>query len=149
MEINIEDYLNESEIKKIVEEELRYKIKEIFRTERDTTRILANLGYYNTFKIVEEEVPNFKEIIKENTKKQCLNISTYEVFRSKDYFNEKDSLAQKYLLEAVEENKNIIKDRVKEILREMDKQQIADEICSIIEDSVYNLFKKQKDNMEV
>lgn len=149
MEINIEDYLNESEIKKIVEEELRYKIKEIFKTERDTTRILSNLGYYNTFKIVEEEVPNFKEIIKENTKKQCLNISTYEVFRSKDYLNEKDSLAQKYLLEAVEENKNIIKDRVKEILREMDKQQIANEICSIIEDSVYNLFKKQKDNMEV
>lgn len=149
MEINIEDYLNESEIKKIVEEELRYKIKDIFRTERDTTRILSNLGYYNTFKIVEEEVPNFKEIIKENTKKQCLNISTYDVFRSKDYFNEKDSLAQKYLLEAVEENKNIIKDRVKEILREMDKQQIANEICSIIEESVYNLFKKQKDNMEV
>lgn len=149
MEIKIEDYLDESEIKEIVEEELRYKIKEMFKTERETNRILTNLGYYNTFKIVEEEVPNFKEIIKENTKKQCLNISTYEVFRSKDCFNEKDSLAQKYLLEAVEENKNIIKDRVKEILREMDKQQIADEICSIIEDSVYNLFKKQKDKIEV
>lgn len=149
MEIKIEDYLNESEIKRIVEEELRDRIKEMFRTERDTTRILTNLGYYNTFKIIEEEVPNFKQIIKENTKNQCSNIDRYHVFRSKDDFEKEDSLAQKYLLEAVEENKNMIKDRVKEILREMDKQQIADEICSIIEDSVYNLFKKQKDNMEV
>ena len=149
MEIKIEDYLDKSEIKEIVEEELRYKIKEMFKTERETCRILTNLGYYNTFKIIEEEIPDFKQIIKEKTKEQCLNLNRYHIFRSKDSLEREDSLAQKYLLEAVEENKNIIKDRVKEILKEMDKQEIADEICSIIEDSVYNLFKKQKDNMEV
>lgn len=141
MNINIEDYLSENEIKEIVEEEFRDRIKELFRKEAATTRIISNLGYYNTFKIIEEVVPDFKELIKEQTKKQCQNISSYSVFRKKDEFRREDSLAQKYLEEAVEDNKEIINEKVVEILKKLNEQDIANEICGLIEDKIDNLFK--------
>lgn len=140
MNINIEDYLSDNEIKLIVEEEFRSKVKDLFRTEKEMTRIITNLGYDNTFKIIEEEVPNFKEIIKEQTKKRCQEISSYCVFREKDNFSDR-SLGQEYLEEAVENNKEIINKRVIEIMNKLNKQDIANEICSILEDKIDNLFK--------
>lgn len=139
MNINIEDYLSDDEIKSIIEEEFRNKIKSMFSTEKEVTRIITNLGYYNTFKIIEEEVPNFKNSIKEQTKKQCEDISFYCVFREKDSFND-ESLGQKYLEEAVENNKEIINKKVVEIMNNLNQEDIASEICSILEDKIDNLF---------
>lgn len=141
MNIEIENYLSDDEIRQIVEEEFRNRIKSLFRTEKEITRIVTNLGYYNTFKIIENEVPNFKELIKEQTKKQCENISSYSVFRKKDAFESENSLAQDYLEEAVEENKEIINKRVVEIMNSIDNQDLADEICSLLEEKIMNLFK--------
>lgn len=139
MNINIEDYLSEDKIKSIVEEEFRNKIKSMFSTEKEISRIITNLGYYNTFKIIEEEVPNFKNSIKEQTRKQCENISSYSVFREKDSYSN-ESLGQKYLEEAVENNKEIINKKVIEIMNNLSKEDIASEICSILEDKMDNLF---------
>lgn len=139
MNINIEDYLSEDKIKSIVEEEFRDKIKSMFSTEKEINRIITNLGYYNTFKIIEEEVPNFKNSIKEQTKKQCENISSYSVFREKDSYSN-ESLGQKYLEEAVENNKEIINKKVIEIMSNLSKDDIAEEICSVVEDKICNLF---------
>lgn len=141
MNIEIENYLSDDEIRQIVEEEFRNRIKSLFRTEKEIIRIVTNLGYYNTFKIIENEVPNFKELIKEQTKKQCENISSYSVFRKKDAFESENSLAQDYLEEAVEENKEIINKRVVEIMNSIDNQDLADEICSLLEEKIMNLFK--------
>lgn len=141
MNIEIENYLSDDEIRQIVEEEFRNRIKSLFRTEKEITRIVTNLGYYNTFKIIENEVPNFKELIKEQTKKQCKNISSYSVFRKKDAFESENSLAQDYLEEAVKENKEIINKRVVEIMNSIDNQDLADEICSLLEEKIMNLFK--------
>lgn len=140
MNVNIEDYLSDNEIKSIIEEEFRNKIKSIFNTEKEISRIITNLGYYNTFKIIEEEIPGFRETVKEQTKKRCLEISKYCVFREKtDYDSE--SLGQKYLNESVEENRNIINSKVKEIMNDLSKQDIADEINGIVTDKIENLFK--------
>ncbi len=142
MIINIENYLSDEEIKEIIKEELREKIKDMFKNERETSRIITNLGYYNTFKIIESEVPNFKEMIKNKTKKICQEIDRYCVFREKeDYIRQEDSLAQKYLNASVEENKELINRKVIEIINGLKQQDIADEICNIIEDKIYNLFK--------
>ncbi len=141
MNIEIENYLSDDKIRQIVEEEFRNRIKSLFRTEKEITRIVTNLGYYNTFKIIENEVPNFKKLIKEQTKKQCENISSYSVFRKKDAFESENSLAQDYLEEAVEENKEIINKRVVEIMNSIDNQDLADEICSLLEEKIMNLFK--------
>lgn len=141
MDIDIKDYLSDSEMRIIVEEEFREKIRKYFNTESDIARIITNLGYYNTFKIIEDEVPNFKDLIKQKTKEQCEKISSYAVFREKSDYERQNSLAQDYLEEAVEENKDLINRKVLDIINGLNKQDIAFEINSIIEEKIDNLFK--------
>lgn len=146
MEINLKDYLDKEKMKKIVETEFRDKVKEMFNGEGETSRIISNLGYYNTYEILDKEVPNFKERIKEQTKKVCENISSYTVFRSKDeYIYGKDSLGQKYLEEAVENNKDIINERVKNIFLELNNYDLAEQIKDIIYDKIDEMFTKRED----
>lgn len=140
MEVRIEDYLSDNEIHNIVVEEFREKVQESLRRNGVTT-FIANLGYQNVFEQINKEAPNFEEDIKIKTKEVIDNLSSYSVFRKKDLVDREDSLAQKYLEQAVESNKNIIEQKVIEILNELGKDDISYEISSIIEDKICNLFK--------
>ena len=141
MNINIMDYLSNEEIKEICKEELRYNIKKIFSNEKETTRIITNLSYYELWEEIEEEVPNCKELIKEKTKEKLNEISSYDVLREKGEFNSENSVAQDILENCVIENKYIIENKVKEILNSLSKTDIKYDIKGIIEEYVENLFK--------
>lgn len=140
MEINIENYLSDIEIKNIIIEEFREEIqKSIRRT--GVSRFIANLAYQNVFEEINKEAPNFENEIKEKTKEVIENLTSYSVFRKKDLVDNEDSLAQKYLEQSVENNKDIIENKVKDILNNLSKTDISYEISSIIEDKIENLFK--------
>lgn len=141
MNINIMNYLSNEEIKEICKDELRYNIRKIFSNEKETTRIITNLSYYELWKEIEKEVPNCKELIKEKTKEKLNEISSYDVLRKKGEFNSKNSVAQDILENCVIENKNIIEDKVKEILNSLSKTDIKYDIKEIIEEYIENLFK--------
>lgn len=143
MEIKIENYLSDDEIKEIVKEELREEIKSSIKR-NGATRFISNMGYGNVLEIINEEIPNYEQEIKEQVKKVIDNLSSFSVFRKADLIEREDSLGQKYLEEAVSNNKELINNKVIEIIEELDKQDIADEICSMLEDKVYNLFKGGK-----
>lgn len=141
MNINIMDYLSNEEIKEICKDELRCNIRKIFSNEKETTRIITNLSYYELWKEIEKEVPNCKELIKEKTKEKLNEISSYDVLRKKGEFNSENSVAQDILENCVIENKNIIEDKVKEILNSLSKTDIKYDIKGIIEEYIENLFK--------
>lgn len=141
MNINIENYLSEEEIKEICKDELRNSIKKQFSNEKDLTRIITNLSYYELWEQIENEVPNCKKIIKGKTIEQLNKISSYDVLREKGEFNSKNSVAQDILENCVIENKNIIEDKVKEILNSLSKTDIKYDIKGIIEEYIENLFK--------
>lgn len=141
MNINIENYLSEEEIKEICKDELRNSIKKQFSNEKDLTRIITNLSYYELWEQIENEVPNCKKIIKEKTIEQLNKISSYDVLRRKGEFDSENSVAQDILENCVIENKNIIEDKVKEILNSLSKTDIKYDIKGIIEEYVENLFK--------
>ena len=62
MEIKIERYLNDSEIKEIVQDELRIQIRKFFSgTEENTQRLLSNLAYAIVRDEVDKIVPNYEE----------------------------------------------------------------------------------------
>ena len=142
MEINIKDYLSEEEIKDICKEEIRNSVKKIFCNEREITRIITNLSYYELWEEIEKEVPNCKEIIKEKTIEQLNNISSYDVIRKGSLYDEKNSVAQDILENCVKENKEIIENKVKKILNELSETDIKYDIQGIIEEYIDNLFKK-------
>ena len=144
MEINIKDYMSDEEIKAIIEDEIVKETRRTLCNEKEITRILTNISYYELWKKIEEEVPNCQEIIKEKTKEKLQEISNFDIFRKRDDFLEyKDSLAQQFLNESVKENKNIIDDKVKKIMNELSLTDIKYDIHSIIEQYIDNLFKSE------
>ena len=140
MEIDIENYLSDTEIKNIIIEEFRGEIQKSIRRNGVTT-FIANLAYQNVFEEINKEASNFENEIKEKTKEVIENLTSYSVFRKKDLVDNEDSLAQKYLEQSVENNKDIIENKVKDILNDLSKTDISYEISSIIEDKIENLFK--------
>lgn len=143
-EINIKDYMSDEEIKAIIEDEIVRETRRTLCNEKEITRILTNISYYELWKKIEEEVPNCQEIIKEKTKGKILEISKFDIFQKRDDFLEyKDSLAQQFLNESVKENKNIIDDKVKKIMNELSLTDIKYDIQSIIEQYIEHLFKSK------
>lgn len=144
MEINIKDYMSEEEIKAIIEDEIVRETRRTLCNEKEITRILTNVSYYELWKKIEQEVPNCQEIIKDKTKEKILEISKFDIFQKRDDFLEyKDSLAQQFLNESVKENKNIIDDKVKKIMNELSLTDIKYDIQSIIEQYIEDLFKSK------
>lgn len=143
-EINIKDYMSEEEIKAIIEDEIVRETRRTLCNEKEITRILTNVSYYELWKKIEQEVPNCQEIIKEKTKEKILEISKFDIFQKRDDFLEyKDSLAQQFLNESVKENKNIIDYKVKKIMNELSLTDIKYDIQSIIEQYIEDLFKSK------
>ena len=86
MNINFKDYLSDEEIKEIVIDELRKEARKHFCNEKEFTRILTNISYYELWKKIEEEVPNSQDIIKEKVKEKLNEISNYDIeWRNIDY----------------------------------------------------------------
>lgn len=139
MEVNIMDYLNGEEIKECIKEELKKQISNyIDKIGIDT--FISNISYINVFKKIDEEIPDFEMQIKEKVKNIIENLSDYCVFKEKSVW-EKESVGQKLLNNAVEENKNILNEKVIEIYKGLSKQDIATEICGILEEKIENMFK--------
>lgn len=141
MEINIEDYINEDEMKRIVENEFRDRIRRYF-LENKLSDLIYSLCNKEICKTIEEEIPNFKEEIKQRISPIIKSVGKYEVFQRKDNFiYSEDSLGQKMLEEITKENKDILEQKVKNIFLELSKEDIAAEIECIITDKIENMFK--------
>lgn len=121
MNINIEDYLSDDEIKQIVKEEFRNKVQENLRRNGVTTWI-ANLGYQNVLEIINTEIPEYESLVKEKTKEAIEGLTSYSVFRKKGLIDDEDSLGQKYLefVEEIKEKKLFTEDE-EEFLKSMIK----------------------------
>ena len=143
MNINFKDYLSEEEIKEIIIDELRKEARNHFCNEKEFTRILTNISYYELWKKIEEEVPNSQYIIKEKVKEKLNEISSYDILRKKGEFNDSNSLAYDILEKYVDENKNIIEDKVKDIFSELSKTDLKYEIQGILENYIEKLFLKE------
>lgn len=131
--------LASEEIKDIIKEEFRNEVQRNIQKNGIST-LIANIGYKNVFNIINNEIPKYENQVKEKTKEVIENLSSYCVFRKKDLIDQEDSLGQKYLEEAIRDNKNIINKKVVDIFNELGKQDISYEISSIIEDKINEMF---------
>lgn len=144
MEINIEDYINESEMKRIVEDEFRDRIRRYF-LENKLSDLIYSLCNKEIYRIIEEEIPNFEEEIKAAIPISIKNVGKFDIFRSKDEFlYSRDSLGQQILEKTIKENKDILEQKVKNIFSELSKEDIAAEIECIITDKIENMFRGDK-----
>lgn len=155
LEINVSDYLSEDEIKEIAQDQVRAEIRRHFEDEREATRILSNVSYGVMYEEIDKIIPDSRELVKSKVV-ELLNKSSkeyeFKVFRDGSY-GSKPSIAHTYIQEAVRENKDIFKDKIKKVMMDRDlTQEVWDLFYSLAEDFTQNIYKlvdmvtEQKEN---
>lgn len=122
MEIKVEDYLKEDEIREILIDELRNQIRGHFRNEENSKRLLSNLSYHIVKEEINKIVPNYEEeliskvtslIQEKNLGHQVFDFDNWGAGRHK-------SLAAQIIEQTVKENTQLIKDKVVEAIQNKD-----------------------------
>ena len=99
----------------------------------------------DVFEIINTEIPEYESLVKEKTKEAIEGLTSYSVFRKKGLIDDEDSLGQKYLEQAVENNKEIINQKIINIFNELAEEDIFYEIENIISEKIENIFSKKKE----
>lgn len=128
MEINITDYLNHEEIKEIAQDEVRVQIREHFKNEENAKRLLSNLAYHIVSEEVNKIVPDYEQelvnkvasLIKD---KKSVDFCLFDFDRYGS--GQSKSLGAKIVEQTVEENRQLIKDRVIESIQNKDYSEEA------------------------
>ena len=147
MDVKIEDYLDEQEIKEICKDALYQKIREDMR-ELNVNDIIANISYAEVAAMVDTYVGEDDFCKKEIPKKVHRiidELSTYTVFRKADAWERKNSIAYDIMEEECRASRPLIKARVEQIINEYSFPQLErDEIMYTIADVLTDRLLPEK-----
>lgn len=148
MDIKIEDYLDEQEIKEICKDALYQKIREDMR-ELNVNDIIANISYAEVAAMVDTYVgeDNFcKKEIPQKVHRVIDELSTYTVFRKADAWERKNSIAYDIMQEECRASRPRIKARIEQIIDEYNFPQLErSEIMYTIADVLTERLLPEKD----
>lgn len=145
IKINIENYLSEEEIKEICKDAIRSVIASQYRNEVETKRLISNLSYEILFDQISETInQDASELVRKNVIEILGDKSAYRylVFRRKDCVSNTDSKACIILDEVVEGAKDVIKEKVLEVISKYDFGN-SREICDRIQDCFNEIIEER------
>ena len=150
MDIKIEDYLDEEEIKEICKDALYQKIREDMHN-LNVNDIIANISNAEVAAMVDTYVGEDDFCKKEIPKKVHRiidELSTYTVFRKADAWERKNSITYDIMEEECRASRPLIKARVEQIINEYKFPQLErDEIMYTIADVLTDrLLPKKKED---
>jgi hypothetical protein len=132
IKINIEDYLDNEDIKELISYEISKSAK------NDAERILSNTAYGVVFEAVNKALDGqMQETIKAKVVEIINELSDFNVFRATDAWGNPETVGTKILNEAIEENRQAIKEKVKETV---DGYDISSQIELRLEDSLEDIL---------
>ena len=148
MDIKIEDYLDEQEIKEICKDALYQKIREDMR-KLNVNDIIANISYAEVAAMVDTYVgeDNFcKKEIPQKVHRVIDELSTFTVFRKADAWERKNSIAYDIMQEECRASRPRIKARIEQIIDEYNFPQLKrSEIMYTIADVLTDRLLPEKD----
>lgn len=148
MDIKIEDYLDEQEIKEICKDALYQKIREDMRG-LNVYDIIANISHSDVAAMVDAYVGEddfCKTEIPKKVRNVIENISTFTVFRKADAWERQSSIANDILEEECRAARPLIKKRVEQIIDEYNFPQLErSEIMYTIADVLTDRLLPEKD----
>ena len=148
MDIKIEDYLDEQEIKEICKDALYQKIREDMR-ELNVNDIIANISYAEVAAMVDKYVGEddfCKKEIPQKVHRVIDELSTYTVFRKADAWERKNSIAYDIMQEECRASRPRIKARIEQIIDEYNFPQLErSEIMYTIADVLTDRLLPEKD----
>ena len=143
MNIKISDYLSEDEIKEIVKEEFRSRLRNHFDSEANIERIITNCAYRDLGEELEKLVPNYKKSLGDNIKNifESKDSIRYELF-SNDIFSNRKSSGEVLIEEYLKNNKKLLEDKIKETILSCDlSDKIYDKASNLIEEMSSNMYE--------
>ena len=148
MDIKIEDYLDEQEIKEICKDALYQKIREDMRN-LNVNDIIANISYAEVAAMVDTYVgeDNFcKKEIPQKVHRVIDELSTYTVFRKADAWERGNSIAYDIMQEECRASRPRIKARIEQIIDEYNFPQLErSEIMYTIAEVLTDRLLPEKD----
>ena len=144
MDIKIEDYLDEQEIKEICKDAIYQKIREDM-CNLNVNDIIANISYAEVEAMVDTYVgeDNFcKKEIPQKVHRVIDEISTYTVFRKADAWERKNSIAYDIMQEECRASRPRIKARIEQIIDEynfpqLERSEIMYTIADVLTDRLF------------
>lgn len=147
MDIKIEDYLDEAEIKAIIVEEIRGAVSYQLRTSASLDNCITNISYRYVWDMVNDVYKeydcDFEKVLLEKIKSIIDGLTSYSVFRDATSYGDKISVGQEMLNKIVEESKPQIEKRVAEIINNYNFHELKEEIADTIYDCIWNKFKTE------
>lgn len=135
IEIDVDEFISSDDIREICLDEIRMAIRKQFKSDSDTKRIIGNIGYEIIKNEIEKIIPNFTEMIAEQTTQICkAGIGTYTVFSKANGWGDKDSLGITILNEEIENNRDIIKQKIIEVFNNISENDIGYVVGDIIKE---------------
>lgn len=144
IDIDIETYLSEEEMKEIAKDVFIQKLGESMGTEADIDRIIGNTGYRFMFNAFDKQYDcDLEKILREKIKKTIeeKDISFY-LFRKKDAWEKEDSAAVKIIDDECNKSRPLIKEMVEKHIKEypfdeLDKNEITETIADVISNRLF------------
>jgi hypothetical protein len=144
MEIKIEDYLSVDDIREIISDGLRNQVREHFKSEENANRLLNNLAYHIVKEEVNKIVPDYEqELVKKvvslikDKSSISFNLFDFDTFNS----GRSKSLAAKIVEQTVQENQQLIKDKVIDSIQNRDYSEDAwNKFESLAEQFTSNMY---------
>ena len=150
MDVKIEDYLDEQEIKEICKDALYQKIREDIH-ELNVNVIVANISHAEVAAMVDTYVGEddfCKKEIPKKVHRVIDELSTYTVFRKANAWERKNSITYDIMEEECRASRPLIKARVEQIINEysfpqLERSEIIYTIADVLTDRL--LSKKEED----
>ena len=116
MEIKLEDYLSEEEIKDTLRQALRDKCESYI--DGNFERVVSNAAYHVVWESVDEVIDGtFRQQLEENVQNIMKNFSEFNLFKKPDAWDREPNSAYKLLMDSVNNNKHLIDERVQEVVK--------------------------------
>lgn len=149
IEININDYLSEEEIKEECKRAIRDLIYNTYNNESRIDTLISNLSYEFLFKQISECINKDAETLIRNKVIELLENDysiKYELFRKPNAWDREASVGYKILQQAIKDSENLIREKVTTAINNYDfgnREEIYDTIMdcvrSIIDDRLFRI----------
>lgn len=137
MEINLQDYLDGYEMKKIAEQEFRAYVCRHLSDENELKRLLSNVAYDVVSQFCDTTLDNSMfENIYNNVERVVNDLSAFTVFKKPDAWDREPNSMYRFLQETLDKQKPVIEKIVQENVEVQAMDVIKGEIKTLIGDAI-------------